>query len=157
MLHYFDRASMAHSLEVRVPFLDHELVEYCATIPSDLKVRRLQTKQILKDVARGVVPDRIIDKPKIGFFSGAVDGWFSRKQIAPSMDTCFSQIRVTTSSSTGMRLKGWLENIQQTQLTRMSSCCSPYSCSRYGSRASFLALSPNQRTRAPTSCRRSIE
>jgi asparagine synthase (glutamine-hydrolysing) len=76
MLHYFDRASMAHSLEVRVPFLDHELVEYCATIPPDLKVRRLQTKYILKDVARGVIPDRIIDKRKVGFFSGAVDGWF---------------------------------------------------------------------------------
>ena len=40
MLHYFDRASMAHSLEVRVPFLDHRLVELCATIPGDLKVRR---------------------------------------------------------------------------------------------------------------------
>ncbi len=38
MLHYFDRASMAHSLEVRVPFLDHELVELCATVPGDLKV-----------------------------------------------------------------------------------------------------------------------
>ena len=38
MLHYFDRASMAHSLEVRVPFLDHQLVEFCATIPSSLKV-----------------------------------------------------------------------------------------------------------------------
>ena len=41
MLHYFDRASMAHSLEVRVPFLDHHVVEFCATIPSRLKVRRL--------------------------------------------------------------------------------------------------------------------
>ena len=36
--HYFDRASMAHSLEVRVPFLDHHVVEYCATIPAELKV-----------------------------------------------------------------------------------------------------------------------
>src|SRR2546421_7164322 len=67
MLHYFDRASMAHSLEVRVPFLDHSLVELCARIPTDLKVRRLNTKHVLKLAARGVIPDRIIDKPKIGF------------------------------------------------------------------------------------------
>jgi asparagine synthase (glutamine-hydrolysing) len=75
MLHYFDRASMAHSLEVRVPFLDHELVEYCATIPPDLKVRRLTTKYVLKHAARGILPDRIIDKRKIGFFRGASQGW----------------------------------------------------------------------------------
>jgi asparagine synthase (glutamine-hydrolysing) len=77
MLHYFDRASMARSLEVRVPFLDHHVVEYCAEIPANLKVRRLsRRKHLLKEVARGVIPDRIIDKPKIGFFSSAVDGWF---------------------------------------------------------------------------------
>ena len=76
MLHYFDRASMAHSLEVRVPFLDHEFVEFCATIPSDLKVRRLNTKHLLKETVRGIVPDRIIDKPKTGFFHGAVGAWF---------------------------------------------------------------------------------
>ena len=76
MLHYFDRASMAHSLEVRVPFLDHQFVEFCATIPSGLKVRRLNTKYLLKEVARGIVPDRIIDKPKTGFFRGAVGAWF---------------------------------------------------------------------------------
>lgn len=76
MLHYFDRASMAHSLEVRVPFLDHHVVEYCATIPPEHKVRRLDTKHVLKRAVRGLVPDRIIDKPKIGFFHGAVDGWF---------------------------------------------------------------------------------
>ena len=76
MLHYFDRASMAHSLEVRVPFLDHKVVELCAAMPSGLKVRRLETKHVLKHAARGLVPDRIIDKPKIGFFNSAVDDWF---------------------------------------------------------------------------------
>jgi asparagine synthase (glutamine-hydrolysing) len=76
MLHYFDRASMAHSLEVRVPFLDHRVVEYCATIPSAFKVRRLKTKYVLKHAARGLIPDRIIDKPKLGFFREEVDDWF---------------------------------------------------------------------------------
>jgi asparagine synthase (glutamine-hydrolysing) len=77
MLHYFDRASMAHSLEVRVPFLDHHVVELAARIPSELKVRRLNTKHILKVAARGVVPDRVIDKPKVGFFNSAVEQWFA--------------------------------------------------------------------------------
>jgi asparagine synthase (glutamine-hydrolysing) len=75
MLHYFDRASMAHSLEVRVPFLDHELVQFCAGIPQEYKVRRLTTKYLLKHSARGLIPDRIIDKRKIGFFHDSVDGW----------------------------------------------------------------------------------
>jgi asparagine synthase (glutamine-hydrolysing) len=76
MLHYFDRVSMAHSLEVRVPFLDHRLVEYCARIPHDLKVHGRTSKYILKEAARGIIPDRIIDKPKIGFFNPAVRAWF---------------------------------------------------------------------------------
>ena len=76
MLHYFDRTSMAHSLEVRVPFLDHELVELAARIPADLKVHRLQTKHILRETVRGLVPDWVIEKRKVGFFHGAVAGWF---------------------------------------------------------------------------------
>jgi asparagine synthase (glutamine-hydrolysing) len=75
MLHYFDRASMAHSLEVRVPFLDHHLVEFAATIPTSFKVRKREPKAILKHAARGLVPDRIIDKRKIGFFNPAVGAW----------------------------------------------------------------------------------
>jgi asparagine synthase (glutamine-hydrolysing) len=77
MLHYFDRGSMAHSLEVRVPFLDHEFVALCSTIPTSLKVRKGTTKYLLKHAARGLVPDRLIDKPKVGFFNAAVDSWFS--------------------------------------------------------------------------------
>ena len=53
MLTYFDRASMARSLEVRVPFLDHELVELCATIPTAAKVHRLQGKHVLRRGGRG--------------------------------------------------------------------------------------------------------
>jgi asparagine synthase (glutamine-hydrolysing) len=67
---------MAHSLEVRVPFLDHKVVEFAATVPARHKVRRLDTKHVLKHAARGLIPDRIIDKPKVGFFNAAVDGWF---------------------------------------------------------------------------------
>jgi asparagine synthase (glutamine-hydrolysing) len=76
MLHYFDRASMARSIELRVPFLDHAVVECCAGIPADLKVRRMTTKYVLRQAARGILPDRIIDKRKIGFFAASVDGWF---------------------------------------------------------------------------------
>ncbi|HEY2162223.1 MAG TPA: asparagine synthase (glutamine-hydrolyzing) [Solirubrobacteraceae bacterium] len=75
MLHYFDRTSMAHSLEVRVPFLDHHVVEYCAHIPSDLKVHLLQTKWLLKRAARGLVPLRIIYKRKLGFLRDSTSPW----------------------------------------------------------------------------------
>ncbi len=87
MLHYFDRASMAHSLEVRVPFLDHHLVEFCARIPPSMKVHRASvTKYLLKRAARGWVPDEIIDKPKIGFFNQAVSGWFRAQASGASSE-----------------------------------------------------------------------
>jgi asparagine synthase (glutamine-hydrolysing) len=76
MLHYFDRTSMAHSLEVRVPFLDHHLVEFAATVPDSLKVRGQTTKFLLKHVARSVLPPEILKKPKLGFFRENVSHWF---------------------------------------------------------------------------------
>ncbi|MEA1833942.1 N-acetylglutaminylglutamine amidotransferase [Methylobacterium durans] len=61
-----DNMTMAHGLEARVPFLDHELVELAARIPADLKVRG-EGKYILKEAARAVVPEAVIDRPK-GYF-----------------------------------------------------------------------------------------
>ncbi len=75
MLTYFDRASMACSLEVRVPFLDHEFVELCATIPTDVKVRRLQGKAVLRRAAKGLVPDFVLERKKQGFFNEKVGAW----------------------------------------------------------------------------------
>ena len=84
MLHYFDRASMATSLEVRVPFLDHHVVEYCAGVPDRLKVKRLEGKHLLRVAARDLIPQRIIEKRKIGFFSHAMGAWF-REQAGGSV------------------------------------------------------------------------
>jgi len=61
-----DNMAMAWGLETRVPFLDHEVVELAARIPAELKVRR-GGKDILKQAARGIVPDEVIDRPK-GYF-----------------------------------------------------------------------------------------
>ncbi|HEX9700194.1 MAG TPA: asparagine synthase (glutamine-hydrolyzing) [Acidobacteriota bacterium] len=62
-----DRTSMAHSLEARVPLLDHKLVELAATIPPRMLIGPAGGKQIFKRAMRGILPERIIDKPKQGF------------------------------------------------------------------------------------------
>jgi asparagine synthase (glutamine-hydrolysing) len=62
-----DRMTMAHSLEARPPLLDHLLVEFAATVPSHWRLRRGTTKYLLKQAARGLLPDAVIDRPKQGF------------------------------------------------------------------------------------------
>lgn len=61
-----DNMTMAWGLEARVPFLDHELVEFAAACPPELKLAQ-GGKGVLKDAARGLVPDEVIDRPK-GYF-----------------------------------------------------------------------------------------
>jgi asparagine synthase (glutamine-hydrolysing) len=70
-----DRASMAHSVEARVPFLDHELVEFCATIPPDLVLHRGEEKHVLRQALRGVLPTEIVSRRKRPFVAPA-EGWF---------------------------------------------------------------------------------
>lgn len=62
-----DRMSMATSIELRVPFLDHRLVEYAASVPSRYKIRGASTKFILKKVMEGKLPERIVRRRKMGF------------------------------------------------------------------------------------------
>jgi asparagine synthase (glutamine-hydrolysing) len=62
-----DRMTMAHSIELRVPFLDYRLIEFAATLPSNFKIRGNQTKFILKQALNGVLPKNIIHRPKAGF------------------------------------------------------------------------------------------
>jgi asparagine synthase (glutamine-hydrolysing) len=62
-----DRASMAHSLEVREPLMDHPLVEWMATLPSDLKMRGGESKFLLKKAMEGRLPEEVLYRPKMGF------------------------------------------------------------------------------------------
>ncbi len=62
-----DRMSMAASLELRVPFLDHRLVEFAATIPSKYKINKWTTKFLLKKLMEGKLPQNIIKRKKMGF------------------------------------------------------------------------------------------
>jgi asparagine synthase (glutamine-hydrolysing) len=62
-----DIATMAHALEARSPFLDHELMQLAASIPAGLKVRGREKKWILREAMRGWLPDEILDRPKQGF------------------------------------------------------------------------------------------
>src|SRR5699024_10210155 len=70
-----DRASMAHGLEVRVPFLDHELVTWAAELPPEMKLCRGQGKRVLKRAFSGVLPADILYRRKMGF-SVPLAAWF---------------------------------------------------------------------------------
>jgi asparagine synthase (glutamine-hydrolysing) len=62
-----DQMSMSASIESRVPFLDHVLVEFAARLPDRLKLRGFTTKRILREAIRGLLPDEILTRKKMGF------------------------------------------------------------------------------------------
>ena len=68
-----DKIGMSVSIEPRVPFLDHKLVEFTMNLPMELKVEGGVPKSILKQAVRGLIPDDIIDRPKMGFGAPMAD------------------------------------------------------------------------------------
>ena len=64
-----DRVSMMHSLEVRVPFIDHKVMEFCATIPNKMKIRGKTKKYLLRRGAANYIPHEILNHRKQGFAS----------------------------------------------------------------------------------------
>jgi asparagine synthase (glutamine-hydrolysing) len=67
ILNKADRMSMAHSLEVRPPFLDHRIVEFAASLPSSLKIRGSRQKVLLKELMRDKLPPSVLSRKKVGF------------------------------------------------------------------------------------------
>jgi asparagine synthase (glutamine-hydrolysing) len=78
VLAFVDCLSMAHSVEVRSPFLDYRLVEFAASIPGEIKIREGVVKDVLKRAVAPLLPDGIIDRPKEGFVLPIFD-WMQDK------------------------------------------------------------------------------
>ena len=92
LLTYSDRMSMAHSLELRVPFCDHLIIEFAGTIPPELKAKGFTLKYILKKVMRDILPHEILHKRKQGF-SVPLSHWL-RHELRPLASKVLSPHRI---------------------------------------------------------------
>ena len=89
LLAYGDKMSMAHSLELRVPYLDQEVVEYVERLNASFKVRLGVRKWLHRRVAGRLLPKQILTRKKRGFATNVVDDWF-RNSVARSMEGLFT-------------------------------------------------------------------
>ncbi|HEY0049187.1 MAG TPA: asparagine synthase (glutamine-hydrolyzing) [Pyrinomonadaceae bacterium] len=101
-----DQMSMAASIESRVPFLDHKLVEYTAKLPQKMKIRGRETKWILREAMRGILPAEILNRPKMGF-PVPVGRWF-RNEFRGIVEEYVSSER---ASSRGIFNAGYVREI----------------------------------------------
>lgn len=94
-----DIASMGNSLEVRSPFLDVNVVEWGITLPTDYRIKGRETKHLLKDLARSLVPAKLVDRPKMGFGIPTAD-WLRTEMKDMVFDTL---------TSNTCQQRGWFE------------------------------------------------
>jgi asparagine synthase (glutamine-hydrolysing) len=101
-----DRASMAHSLEVREPLMDHPLVEWLATLPSSLKVRGQEGKFLLKKALEPQLPNEVLYRPKMGF-AVPLARWFR----APLQQRVRDAVLGASLAATGGFDRGYLNHL----------------------------------------------
>ena len=106
MLAFADSLSMAHSVEIRSPFLDYRLVEFAATIPGTFKIRNGNVKDILKKTVEPLLPAGIAQRPKEGFVLPVFD-WMTEKLKSYSLGV-LSEDRL---SKHGLLNKGMVQDI----------------------------------------------
>jgi len=111
-----DRMSMAHSLEVRPPFLDHQIVEFAARLPERLKLRGRRQKYLLKRLMRGKLPPEILRRKKIGFDIPAHD-WL-RRELKPLLIEATSPAAL---ARTGLFRRGAVERLLRDHFERRAN------------------------------------
>lgn len=92
VLSFVDKLSMAHSVEVRPPFLDHRLVEFVQTLPGHMKIKNGRVKHILKEAVKDLLPKNILDRKKEGFIM-PVNEWIL-DSLEPYVRSIFAPNRI---------------------------------------------------------------
>jgi asparagine synthase (glutamine-hydrolysing) len=87
LLMYADKLSMAHSLELRVPYLDKEIVQFAERLPAQFKVRGHSQKWLHRQVCQSYLPSTFINRAKRGFAGNVVDNWFRGAMDSKMADT----------------------------------------------------------------------
>jgi asparagine synthase (glutamine-hydrolysing) len=106
LLAYGDRMSMAHSLEVRLPFTDHRLVELAMRLPAETKLRGRESKFLLRQAVRSLLPPEVLARPKLGLNPPL--GIWLRGELVPLLDRYLSPESV--------RQRGWFRPEAVTRL-----------------------------------------
>ena len=101
-----DLATMANSLELRSPLLDVNVVEWGVSLPRNFKIKGFETKHILKDVARSLVPAELIDRPKMGF--GIPRAEWLRSEM--------KELVIDTLTDTTSTQRGWFNAVEVKKL-----------------------------------------
>ncbi len=107
-----DKMSMAHSLEVRPPFLDHRVVEYCYSLPTNMKLRGFTTKWLLKNAMEKRLPPGIAHRKKQGF-SIPMKNWIRGDLLEFTHDTVFSSALIADYFSVPALRGFWQEHQQR--------------------------------------------
>ncbi|MGH9555785.1 MAG: asparagine synthase (glutamine-hydrolyzing), partial [Terriglobales bacterium] len=113
ILYKCDRMSMAHSLEVRPPFLDHRIVEFAASLPGDLKVRGGKLKIVLRELMQGKLPPAVLRRRKEGF-DIPVHQWMRRVLRPLLLDT----LTPASAAATGLFRWNVVEKLVRDHLER---------------------------------------
>ena len=100
ILYKVDRISMAHSLEVRPPFLDPRIVDFATRLPDDFKLRGQQSKYVLRRLMQNKLPPYVLRRPKIGF-DIPIHDWFRGVLRPLLLDTLSEEACAPAACSTG--------------------------------------------------------
>jgi asparagine synthase (glutamine-hydrolysing) len=96
-----DVMGMAHSLEIRAPFVDHHLIDFTNTLPDHYKIQNVSTKIILKDAFRDILPGEVVHRKKMGF-SFPLTIWLKKGKLREIVEDCLSQDSV--------QKRGWMDH-----------------------------------------------